>query len=148
MLDLTRANAKTATLNTAFAAIGVDGDTKMPRAKGNNEPIAWEYHVASHLSRIAEARKKKAQAAAVKAGVMFDPEKQPLAVGANALVFAGEVVEISVSVSTPTTKLELPELLDDLEKAGLKRPVINRLVVKHTKDNRAPHKFTSSLVTG
>ncbi len=147
MLDTAAANAKTTAINNAYAAIGNEGDTKSPRAKGNTAPIAWEYHVASHLSRIADARKKKAHAAAVKAGVIFDHEKQPWPFCTNALVYAGEVVEISVSVTTPTSRVDLPALLNDLEKAGLKRWKIDSLVVKHTTDSRTPHKFTSSLVT-
>jgi len=148
MLDAPSANAKAAAINESFAAIGGTGDTRMPRAKGNSEPIAWEYHVASHLLRLADARKKKAQAAAVKAGVIFDHEKQPLCVGTNALVYAGEVVEIVVSVTTAATRLDTAGLFDAFEKAGLKRALIDRLVAKFTSDNRPPHKFVSTLVTG
>jgi hypothetical protein len=148
MLDTLRANARTAAINEAFAAIGAAGDTKMPRAKGNTEPLAWEYHVSAHLLRIAEARKKKAQLAAVKAGVMFDPEKDPRAVGTHAVVYAGELVEIVVDVTTAQSRLDAVALFDDLVFAGVKRALIDRLVARHTHENRAPHKFTSSLVTG
>jgi hypothetical protein len=142
-LTAAKANDLTEALNVAFAAIG---DT-MPRSKGNLEPLAVEYHVASHLARIADARKKKAQSAAVKAGIMFDPEKQPMPVGSNALVYAGEVVEIAVSVTTPASRLDQPAFVADLEKSGVKLPLINRLLNKYTVENRAPHKFVSSLVT-
>jgi hypothetical protein len=148
MLDTAQANAKTEAFNTAFAAIGVDGDTKMPRAKLNTESTAWNYFVAAHLLRIAEARKKKAQAAAVKAGVLFDAEKNPRPVGTHALVYAGGVVEIVVDVTTPATKLDAPALFDALAAAGVKRALIDKLAARHTHENRAPHKFTSSLVTG
>lgn len=147
MLDTIHANAKTAAFNAAYAAIGNEGETKMPRAKGNLEPVAWEYHVSCHLFRIAEARKKKAQSVAIAAGVLFDHEKQPLAVGSNALIYAGDLVEISVSVTTPASKLDMPSLIAALEKAGLKRAVIDKAVAKCTTENRAPHKFVSTLVT-
>jgi hypothetical protein len=148
-LDAARANTKTGAINDAFAAIGTaaGNGTSMPRSKKNTEPVAWEYHCASHLARIAEARKAKAIAAAVKAGVMFDPAKQPLPVGSNALVYAGEVVEIACTVGTAATRLDAAAFADDLEKAGVKRALIDRLALKHTIENRAPHKFTSSLVT-
>lgn len=146
-LDATRANAKTEALNDAFANIGKSGDTKMPRSKKNTEPTAWEVFVAQHLSRIAEARKKKAIAVAVKAGVMIDHEAEPLAIGSRSLIYAGDVVEISCSVTTPTTRLDVKEFTADLEKAGVKLPLINRLLNKHTHENRAPHKFVSTLAT-
>lgn len=146
-LDATKANAKTEALNDAFATIGMSGLTLMPRSKGNLEPLAWEFHVAAHLVRLADARKKKAQAAAVKAGVMFDPEKQPMAIGTNALIYAGEVVEIAVSVTTPATRLDQDGLIAGLEKAGMKREKINALINANTYENRAPHKFVSTLCT-
>jgi hypothetical protein len=146
-LDVIRANARTAAINDAFALIGRAGDSKMPASKLNTEPVAWEYYAASHLNRIAEARKKAAQAAAVKAGLMFDPEKAPLAVGTNALVYAGDVVEIAVSVTTPASRLDTAAFVDDLEKSGVARKLLDRLVTKHTHESRAPHKFTATLAT-
>lgn len=146
-LDAAHSIAKTDALNTAFAAIGTSADTAIPRSKRNQEPLAWEYHVASHLLRRAEARKSAAVKAAVKAGVIFDHEKAPMPEGTNALVYAGDVVEISVAVTTPATRLDAPALFDDLEKSGVKRTLIDRLAGKHTHENRAPHKFTSTLVT-
>ena len=147
MLNVLKANAKTGAINDAFAAIGRTDPTDMPRSKLNTEPAAWEYHVASHLLRLAEARKKKAHAAAVKAGVIFDHEKEPMPVGTNTLTYAGNVVEISVAVTTPSTRLDAAAFVDDLAAAGVKRALLERLTGEHTKESRAPHKFTSSLVT-
>lgn len=147
MLDVTRANAKTQAFNTAFAEIGSSAVTAMPRSKSNREPIAWELLVSKHLKRLADAREKKAVKEAVKAGVIFDPEKQPLPVGSNAMIYAGDVVEISCEVGTPQVRLDLQGLLPDLEKAGIKPPVLLKLITKHTHDNRAPHKFSATLVT-
>ncbi len=143
-LDVTKANAKTAAINDAFAAIGT-GD--MPKSKLNTEALAWEYHWSSHLLRIAEARKKAAIKAAVKAGVMFDPEKAPLAASTNLLIYAGQVVEISVAVGTAATRLDVGGMMDDLVAHRVKRELIDQLIVKHTSENRAAHKFTSTLVT-
>jgi hypothetical protein len=85
-LDAAKANALTAAISAAFAAIGTTAATKMPPSKRNTEAVAWEYFVASLLARLAEGRRKRAHAAAVKAGVLFDHEKQPLPVGSNALI--------------------------------------------------------------
>jgi len=147
MLDVASANAKAEALNTAFAAIGGGGDTRMPPSKKNTEPAAWEFHVAGHLFRLADARKKKAKAAAVKLGVIFDVDKVRKAVGTEALVYAGDVVEIAVSVTSPTTRLDLVALGVDLVKAGIKVDKLERLLRQHTHNNAAPHAFTSSLVT-
>ena len=48
-VDATGAPAKTAAITDAFATIGHADDIKMPRSKGNAEPVAWEYHVAKLL---------------------------------------------------------------------------------------------------
>ncbi len=148
MLTTDAANAKTESLNKSFADIGGKADgTSMPRSRGNLEPLAWDVFCAKHLKRLADAREKKAVAAAVKAGVMFDPEKQPAPVGTAALVYAGDVIEIGVEVTTPRTRLETDELFADLVKTGVPQKTLDRLVAKHTHDNRAPHKFTATLVT-
>jgi hypothetical protein len=147
-LDATAANALTARINDAFAGIGTQAATAMPPSKRNNEPHAWEYHVASHLLRIAEARKKKAQAAAIKAGIMFDHEKAPLVPGTTKQVYAGDVVEISVAVTTPQSRLDHAALIDDAEWTAPQRNLLLKLIAKHTLASRPPHKFTASLLTG
>lgn len=149
-LTTAKANALTAAITDAFNAIGRESDTAMPRLRGSKatEPTAYEYLVSSLLLRIAEARREKARTAAIKAGIMFDPEKQPLTIGTtNAAVYSGQVVEIVVSVTNPTSRLDQGELVAGLEKSGVKLTVINRQVLKATHENRAPHKFTATLAT-
>ena len=133
-------------LTASFAEIGVATSIMQPRSRKNTEPFAWEYHVASLLLRLAEARRRRAIKAAVGAGVIFDHEKEPLAPGSDQVVYAGDVVEIRVAVATPASVLDVPAFLADLAKAGVKPALITRLTNKHTHDNRAPHKFTSSIV--
>lgn len=147
MLDVPGANAKTKAITDAFADIGVSIETSMPRSRGNKEPLAWEFLVARELKRLADARDKKAVREAVKAGVMFDPEKQPLVTGASAVVYAGDVVQISVDVGTPQARVDTVELVADLIAAGVNRAMLTRLVAKHTHESRAPHRFSGSLVT-
>ena len=147
MLDVARANTLTDQFAMAFNEIGHTGESKMPRSKRNDEPIAWEFHVAMHLARLAEARKEKARKNAVKLGVIFDPEKSPLVPGTNALVYAGEVVEIAVSVTTPATRVDVVALGVALVKSGVKEATFARLLKAATVENRAPHKFTATLCT-
>lgn len=147
MLDAAGANAKTAAVNAEFALIGYTADTRMPRSKKNTEAVAWEYHVASQLVCAADARKEKAHKAAVKLGVMFDHKAKPMPVGTDTLVYGGDVVEISVKVTTAGTRLDVVTLGVDLVKAGIPLSKLEKLLIKHTVSNAAPHKFTSSLVT-
>lgn len=147
MFDLKRANAMIAALNTAFAEIGNVGATVMPKARKNLEPIAWELYVATHLLRIAEARKKKAAERAIRAGVIFDHEKEPLEEGTNSLIYAGELVEIAVQVGTPQTRVDPVGLGAAMEKSGISAKVVARLVAANTVATRAPHKFQATLIT-
>jgi len=153
MLTAADANAKTAAINSEFATIGyardeaTDVDTRMPRSKKNTEAAAWDYHVASQLLRAAEARREKAHKACVTLGVMFDHKKNPDPVGTDRLVYPGDVVEISVKVTTATTKLDAVELGVRLVKAGLSIKIVEKLYRECTVENDAPHKFTTSLVT-
>lgn len=139
---------KTQAITDAFDAIGRAAPTNMPRSKHKLDPVAFEYHASTQLSRLAEARKRKAQSAAVKAGVMFDPETDPRPIGTVEVIYAGDVVVIGVSVGTPGTRLDINGVVRDLEKAGLKLAKINAIINQNTVENRAPHKFNSTLIEG
>jgi hypothetical protein len=117
-------------------------------ALGAQEESAYEYHVASQLSRFAEARKRKAHAAAVKAGVMFDHLKDPMEPGTAQVVYAGAVIEISVAVGQPVAGIDHDGFVEGLLLAGVKLSLIKRLSARHATDTRPAHTFTSSLVTG
>ena len=144
-LDAAKATAKINAIIQAFDAIGVVEPTRQPRSRRNNEPVAWEFYVATHLAKLAEARKRQAIAAAVAAGVLFDHEKEPMAVGTERDVYAGDVVQIALVVSNPSRKLDVPGFVDALEKAGVKRKLLLETAEQHTTDSRAPHRFTASL---
>ena len=73
----TEANKLTAAMNSAFEKIGNSNGTRMPKSDSNMDPIAYEFHVAAHLERIAKRRKEDAEKACVKEGVLFDTEKSP-----------------------------------------------------------------------
>ena len=143
-----KADAKTAAIVKAFEAIGVVEPTRQPRSRRNNEPVAWEFYVATHLAKLAEARKRQAQAAAIVSGVIFDHEKEPMPEGTNGrVVYSGDVVEIELTVSNPSKRFDAAGFINALEKAGVKRKLLNELAEQHTADSRAPHKFSASLIT-
>ena len=148
MLASTEANKLTNAINVAFTAIGNTTGAAMPPAKSNREHIAWEFHVASHLYRVAEGRRKVAHKAAVKAGLLFDHEKAPLAEGTTAVLFTGDNLQLGVNVKAASIRVDTTALVTDLLDAGVDEELIMRLLKKHTHTNRAPHTFTSSFILG
>jgi hypothetical protein len=147
-LDAHRAMTKTEALTDAFANIGHAAGTLMPRSVNKaSEPLAWEYYLAKLLEKTAAARTKKAIKAAVTGGVLFDHSENPEPIGTNRVVYDGDVIRIDLEVGTPGTKLDVDALIPALVKAGLRLDKVNELINKHTVENAAPHKFTSSLVT-
>jgi hypothetical protein len=108
---------------------------------------ALEYHDASVGLRDAEARRKKATAAAVKLGVLPDHERFPLPVGTSQVVYADGLLVISVTVLEPIAGIDHAGYVADLLKAGVKPALIRRLDKKHRTETRPAHRFSSSLVT-
>jgi hypothetical protein len=139
---------KTTRINAAFARIGNGEDTAMPKSRNNMDPIAWELFAAQHLSRIADARKKKAVAAAQDAGIVFDPAKDPRPAGTDAVIYQSDAVRVTVKVATPRESIDHAAWV-----AGLlvHRPTLAKLAAAlnktHTVVARAAHTFTASLAT-
>jgi hypothetical protein len=117
------------------------------RASTDVRVVAREYHDASVGLRDAEARRKKATAAAVKLGVLPDHERFPLPVGTAEVVYADDGLVISVTVVAPITGWDHAGFVADLLKAGVKPALIKRLDKKHRTETRPAHKFVSSLVS-
>lgn len=146
-MKLALANTLTQAINDAFLAIGSENGTSMPRSKGNLEPLAWEYHVASGLASAAEKRKNAAVKACITAGIMFDHKKQPLCSGVHSVVYEGDIVRIIVDVGTPGERFDANGFRADLEAKGVDPKLLLKLTEKHTHHNAAPHKFQAQLVT-
>lgn len=136
----------TTAINTAFAGIGHAGNTTMPRSKGNFEPLAWEFHVARGLKSAAETRFNKAHKACVANGMIFDHKKQPLPEGHHAVLYAGDVVELSVDVGTAGERFDAVGFREELEQKGVDPKLLAKLTLKYTLTNAAPHSFKSELV--
>lgn len=146
MLSSTDANLLMNKINTAFAGIGSNG-TGMPKSKRNTESVAWEFLVAKHLKRMADGRDKAATKAAVKAGIIFDPEKEPRTEGTRESVYNGDVVQIGVETKMASVRLDTSELQKQLYAAGVAKHVIEECMAAAMKPNRPPHTFTTALVT-
>lgn len=133
-------------INISFAEIGVSNGTKMPKSGDNREPIAWELWVAHHLASYADKRKRVAEAAAIKAGVIFDKEKDPKPAGTDAVIYNGEVVSISVLVRQPTTRVDVDKLMAVLKARGVKQKILDEGVEQATVTNRPAHVFNAKLI--
>ena len=148
-----QANKLTANINAAFDKIGTGNGTQPPKHPGeqgktaNTDPIAYEYHVASQLERIAKKRKENAEKACIRADVLFDSEKKPRKAGTNETIYTGVDVAITLAVNNPSERLDPKIFIDELIEAGVDAELINRAKEVATKLTRAPHKFTSTLRT-
>jgi hypothetical protein len=149
-MTLTSAAAvvKTTRINLAFARIGNEEDTAMPKSRNNMDPIAWELFIAQHLCRIGDARKKKAVQAAQDAGIIFDPAKDPRPAGTDAMIYQSDAVRVMLKVATPASSIDHVAWV-----AGLltQKPMLAKLAAvltkNHTQTARAAHTFAASLVT-
>lgn len=140
-LDTTRPPTKLDAIAESFAGIAI-----MPRAKSNVEATAVEYLTASTLLSLAEKRRERAAKDATAAGVLPDHAKAPLSVGVHPRVYAGELVEISATVVEQAERLDGAALVTDLLAAGVKAPLLRRLVAKHTKRFNPSHRYSATLI--
>lgn len=146
-ISLRRAETLTSAITDAFAGIGSTADTKAPKGKGNTEAVAYEYFVASLLSKVAEARKNKSEREAVQAGLLFDPKKGARPSGTHEVLHEGEAVRIILDVGPASARLDVEAFVDLLEKAGLARAKIDKARKTATGAGRPPHRFQASLAT-
>jgi hypothetical protein len=112
------------------------------------EASALEYHVAKTLNKEADARTKKAIAAAIKTGALFDHLKEPMEPGTAQVIYSGRVVEISVAVGYPIAGVDHDGFVETLLAGGVKPALIKRAAAKHATATCPAHRFTSSLVAG
>lgn len=135
-------------INTAFTAIGLSAETKMPRAKkGDNQaPIAWELYVSDHLMRLAKARNDAARRQAIDAGIMFDHERNPREPGTNEQLYNGEHVAVWVIVNKGSTRVDYNKMVTYLASHGVNQKVIDGAVLFGTSVTRPAHSFKVALV--
>jgi hypothetical protein len=147
-LKAARGNDRTGAVTAAFADIGRAGDTLLPRSRTTLDRLAEEFWRSQVLNRLAEKRKDESKAAAVAGGVLPDYKAEPSPVGTAETVYSGATVAITLRVNAQADHVDVPGLVADLEKAGVKPAVLRRLVRKHTTSFGGAHVFTASLVTG
>ena len=132
-------------LNTGFDEIG-KAIGKMPRSTSNLAPYAWDYFVACHLASRATKRKEQAEAAAVKAGVLIDKEKNPQPEGFRDIVYYDDV-GITLEVRRASPRVDTDKLIDYLKAAGVKQSILDEGLRLTTRMTKPAHVFTAYLVT-
>jgi hypothetical protein len=140
-LDSARPLDRTAAITDAFGEI-----ERMTKTRNAKDRMAMEYWAASVLLGLAEKRRDKAKRAAVAGGVLPDHAAHPMAIGTAETVYTGAQVRIDVKVVEQADRVDVPAMMVDLERAGVKLVTLRRLLKKHTKTFNGAHIFTASLV--
>lgn len=102
-------------IKAAFAKIGTTNGTAAPATEDPLDAIAHELLVSRDLATLAEARKKKAKTAAVRANLITDQE---LSVGTQNYN-ATESYNIVAKTATPREMIDEAKLLSGMIDAGL-----------------------------
>jgi predicted GNAT family acetyltransferase len=98
------------------------------------ERAAFEYMVAGELKSAAEKRHKEAERQVEDLGLLDEIDKvQP---GQSATLYQGSIVNISVSVNNPTTRVDTTQLKNELRKRGVAQETIDNAVRAATMENR------------
>lgn len=121
------------------------------RAKGRRLAkltTAWRVYRLQKIRRLVERLWDLGMAEAVKGGLIPDHTAYPEPAGTYRVVYAGEVVEISLAVAEPIEGINFPGFLADLLKAGVEAKLIKRLTRKHRTETKPAHRFTVSLIGG
>jgi hypothetical protein len=134
-------------INMCFTNIGITNGAKMPKSGDNREPIAWDMWLGYHLATLAKKRKANAESAAVKAGLIFDKEKNPRPTGTKEVLFNGELVSIAVEVRKSSTRVDVDKLIAFL--AGKKVPpgVLAEALEQASYETRPAHIFDPVLIS-
>jgi hypothetical protein len=147
MLTSTAANLLTNKINKAFDSIGKGNGTSMPESARNMDALAWDLHVATHLARMADARKVAAMKQATSNGVIPDYKNEPRKPGTNETVYSGDVVAVQLSVKNGRAILDTDGFINALLNSGVDRDLVTELAMKHTKSSSPAHSLTTTLIT-
>jgi hypothetical protein len=143
--------AQAAVLNNKLALqLKSIGDTMCPPSTHNTEGLAWDYYVANKIEAYGKKAKDAARKAAIKAGVMFDHEKEPHAPtdGEAVDVYSGDVIRISLQVKNGAVSIDGKAFYEELMKNVLDfGPLITAIYEKHHKTARPAHSFTATLLS-
>jgi hypothetical protein len=91
---------------------------------------------------MAEKRRKDAEAALVKAGILPDAEKNPQAPGKYGNIYNDGVVSIDMEVRTPSNRVDYEKMVSYLEAHGVDTGLLYNAVAEATTTGRGAHVHT------
>jgi hypothetical protein len=144
MLTSTNASLLTNKINKAFDNIGKTNGTSMPESARNMDWMAYELHVAMHLSRMADARKAAAMKQAINVGLIPNYKEQPKTPGTQATTYSG-LVNVQMVVRNGRSITDTDKLIQELVDNGVDSGLVLKLFDKHTKMSAPSHIFTTTL---
>ena len=138
-------------INTTFDAIGVEGESKMPRKRNgdtrlNSAPIAYEYFVSQYLATRARARAEAAKKRAIAADVIFDHINHPRDEGTNEQIYTSDLVNVWVEVKRSSTSVDPDRMSNYLLGKGVSAKLLAEAYEHASSKRRPPHEFKASLV--
>lgn len=142
--------AQAAVLNNKLALqLKSIGDTMCPPSTNNTESYAWDYYIANKIEAYGKAAKKQAVKKAIRNGVMFDHEKEPLPPETQKDVYNGDVIRISVAVKQPSKTFDHQTFLDCIEELlpPDQHAVLHTFYLGCFKASRPAHSFTATLLS-
>ena len=125
-------------IKSAFRELGTG--PQAPQTNREDEAAAWEYAVASELSRQAKTRKKQAEIAAIEAGVLPDKLYPP---GTNEVVWEGQFVAVSLRVNQPSSSIDIDEFIKGLRASKVKQSVIDDALAGAQRTNKPPQLYNA-----
>jgi hypothetical protein len=120
---------------------------RMPKSSKNNESAAWKLFIAQFLASRANKAKELAEIEAVKAGVLFDKVKNPMAEGTKDFIYNGEIIRVLCEVRKAAYRIDSKKLLDYLASAGVNTALLDQAAEAAGDFSRPAHVFTTYIVT-
>ena len=141
---VTALNLLKSNIDADFDKLGTKKQTPPP-SKNNLAAIAWEFFISHTLQVRASARYKAATKEAVKAGVLFDHEKEPLEAGTKKEIYNRDSIVVSVEVRSPYEKVDVDKMISYLVGKGVNEEVLNEGRKFASTMTRAPHIFKAVI---
>lgn len=145
MISATEANKLRSNIQRVLRGLGTTNGTKLPATKQNSGETALRYWLMSTVSKMVRGLMEEAKRNAIKEGVIFDSMESPLPAGTEKLVYASDVVNVTVKVSRASKVFDKDEAKRNLRKAGVKQEVIDRAFEDAFGDGTPAHNFSATL---
>lgn len=120
---------------------------RIPKGKGNKCAIAWNLYRTYILQSYATAMYNDAKKDALKAGVLFDHEKNPMEPGTKARIYDDTIVCVDVEVRSPYEQIDAKKMAAFLSGRGVPQADLDAALKFASSMTKAPHVFRAGLIT-